>query len=131
MARISLGTALRKKRSLLMTLSSTLSKAAACSSASSRFKVRPSSRYGVDVARELHHHRFLERTAIRVTIATLWQTGYTVNENVRVRAGKPDERCKKGAISNGPERARISWGRAMRGRGSGGGTYLIALGVAT
>ena len=77
---------------------------------------------------ELHHHRFLERTAIRVTIATLWQTGYTINENVRVRAGKPDERCKKGAISNGPERARISWGRAMRGRGSGGGTYLIALG---
>jgi hypothetical protein len=101
-----------------MMLSSTLSKAAACSSASSRCGP---SRYGVDVARGLHHHRFLERTAIRVMIATLWQTGYTINENVRVRAGMPDECYKKGAISNGPERARISWGKAMRGRGPGEG----------
>src|SRR5215469_4929985 len=41
-----------------------------------------------------------------------------------------DERSKKEQRFRRPERARISWGKAMRGRGPGEGPNLSALGVA-
>src|SRR5262249_51141542 len=40
-----------------------------------------------------------------------------------------DERSKRSNDFCRPERARISWGKAMRGRGPGEGPNLLALGV--
>ena len=80
---------------------------------------RPRS-YRIKVAMGLYHYRFLERAIVLVSIATLWQIGYTVNHNVRVGQIRPDERYKKGAMYRRPERARISWGKpcevGVRGR---------------
>ena len=42
---------------------------------------------------------------------------------------RPDERYKKEQCFRCPERACISWGRAMQGRGPGEGPNLIALGA--
>ena len=43
----------------------------------------------------------------------------------------PDERYKREQCFRCPERARISWGKAMRGRGPGEGPNLIAFGATT
>jgi hypothetical protein len=44
---------------------------------------------------------------------------------------RPDERHKREQCFRCPERARIGWGRAMRGRGPGEGPKLIAFGATT
>ena len=59
----------------------------------------------------------------------LWQIGYIVNYNVGFGQTRPDERYKKEQWFRCPERARISWGRAMLGRGPGEGPSLVALGA--
>jgi hypothetical protein len=79
---------------------------------------------------ELHHHRFLERTAIRVTIATLWQTGYTINENVRVRQAYLTKATKREQYLMAPS-APASAGGEPCGAGVRGRDLSIALGVAT
>jgi hypothetical protein len=59
---------------------------------------------------------FLERILARVAVTVLLQRRYTVGDNVRECADEPDERYKGEQCFRCPERARISWGRAMRRR---------------
>ena len=75
------------------------------------------------------YRRFREPTVVRVLFPHLWQIGYTANDNVHVWADEPDERYKKEQWFRCPERARISWGKAMQGRGPGEGPSLVALGA--
>ena len=70
------------------------------------------------------YHRFLERIVARVAITALLQRRYTVHDNVRDCADEPDERYKREQCFRCPERARISWGRAMRRRVRGEGHII-------
>ena len=94
----------------------------------SEVKVRHSRRDVIDILARLRH-RFLERTVARVLIPTLWQIGRTANKMCAFGQTKADERCKRSNDFRCPERARISWGRAMRVGGPGEGPNLIALGA--
>jgi hypothetical protein len=79
--------------------------------------------------RGLHHHRFLERAIVRVEIITLLQIGYTVKKCRPLDRPDLTNATKARNIFAAPSAPASAGGRAMRGRGPGGRTYLIALGA--